>query len=80
MNTPSKSTFQLLVSTLATSLERIDTVYPEMIESARPFDRELAAKIEAAMKADRELLQYIKGKAETRQALPAEVIIGLLGR
>lgn len=75
-----KSEFQLLVNTLTASLERIDSVYPEMIESAKPFDRELAGKIEAAMKADRELLQYIKSKAETRQALPPEVIIGLLGR
>ena len=75
-----KSQFQLLVSTLTVALERIDSVYPEMIESAKPFDRELARKIESAMVADRELLQYIKSKAESREQLPAEVVIGLLGR
>lgn len=75
-----KSEFQLFINTLTASLERIDSVYPEMIESAKPFDRELAAKIEAAMKADRELLEYIKSKAESRQQLPTSVVVGFLGR
>lgn len=75
-----KTKFQHFIAALSSSLARIDDVYPGMIESARPFDRELAQKIEAAMVADRELLQYIKGKAENREQLPTEVVIALLCR
>ena len=74
-----KSDFANLVTSLTSQLERIDAVYPPMIASARQFDRELARKIEGAMNADRELLTYLKGKAEAQQ-LPASVVVGLLAR
>lgn len=78
-NSLSKSDFLSLVASLTSQLERIDQVYPPMIADARQFDRELAKKIEGAMNADRELLQYLKSKAEAQQ-LPASVVVGLLAR
>lgn len=72
--------FKQFLETLANQLDLIDEVYPPMIANTRPFDRILASKIEAAMKADRELLEYLRTKMEKREALPRHIVAGLLER
>jgi hypothetical protein len=66
MNTIDKSEFQVLVSNINAMLENIDFVYLPMIEIAQAFDAELAKKIEATMKADLELLEYVRNKTEAQ--------------
>ena len=51
-----------------------------MIEKVKAFDRTLAARIEACAAADRELLVYLRSKAEANEALPAAATLLLLGR
>lgn len=74
-----KKDFQDLVNRISTACAQIDAVYPQMIAAAK-FDRELIVKLEAAMRADKDLLEYVKSKTESQLELPSTVIIGLLGR
>jgi len=75
-----KERFQGLVAQLNAMLARIDAVYPQMIAAAEPHDRELARRLEASMRADRELLQHVRSKTEAGGSLPAGVSSLLLGR
>lgn len=76
---PTKQDFKALIARIDAACAGIDTVYPQLIEVAMPFDRELARKIESAQQADRELLTYVKSKVEAQQVLPSFVVAGLLG-
>jgi hypothetical protein len=75
-----KENFRALITLLTYATSHIDTVYPTLVDAAMPFDKELARKIEAAKKADIELLEYVKSKMERGQALPPIIVKGLLGR
>ena len=75
-----KENFRSLISLLTQALAHIDTVYPTLVDAAAPYDKVLAGKIEAAKKADMDLLEYVKSKMEKGQALPPAIISGLLGR
>lgn len=79
MDTPTKQDFTALITRIQAMTSHIDTAYPAMIAAATPYDRELARKLEAARKADVELLEYVKSKAESQHLLPNTVIVGLLG-
>lgn len=76
---PTKQDFKDLIARIDAACAGIDTVYPQLIEVAMPFDRELARKIESARQADRELLAYVRSKVEAQEALPSFVVAGLLG-
>jgi hypothetical protein len=75
-----KENFRALISLLTRALSLHDSVYPVLVDAATPFDRELARKIEASAKADRDLLTYLKSKTERGEALPPAIITGLLNR
>lgn len=65
-NEITKDEFAAMVARIEAALATHDDVYPAMIANAMAFDRQLAAKIQAAADADAALLTYIKSKAEQR--------------
>jgi len=74
-----KQEFKGLVAQIQAASRHIDTTYARLIAAAAPFDKELVRKLEGAKKADAELFDYVKSKAEVGQ-LPQGVASGLLGR
>lgn len=74
-----KENFKSLIHLLQVALANIDVVYPQLLEAAS-LDRGLQAKIQASMKADQELLEYLKSKVEKGEALPPTLVAGLLNR
>jgi hypothetical protein len=71
--------FSNVIARIRTACEHIDTVYPQMIAAAAP-DRELVRRLEAAQKADRELLEYVESKIERGPSILAKIATLLLGR
>lgn len=78
---PSKESFKAMVASMTASLARIDEVYPPIVEQLSAFDKELAARVSACAAADRELLTYLRSKAESGdRRMPALATLLLLGR
>lgn len=75
-----KEEFRGTVARIRGALAHIEAVYPPMIASVQPFDRELAARLEACRAADRALYEHLSTKAEAPAGLVGRVVTMLLGR
>ncbi len=76
-----KQVFTETVSRITAALDQHDAVYPQLIAAIEPFDKKLAALVQASANADMQLLRYLQNKAE-RGDNPSLVdrIFGMLGR
>jgi hypothetical protein len=72
--------FHGLIDQIQRASALVDTAYATMIEQARPFDKELVAKLQGAQKADRALFDYVQSKMEKGDDVPSTIVSGLLGR
>lgn len=75
-----KDQFKGLLGTIQAACASVDARYDEMIEKARPFDRELVQRLEACRASDKAILDYVRSKTEEGVKLPSNIVVGLLGR
>lgn len=59
-----KQVFSDTVAKISYALNQHDVIYPQLIAAVAPFDKKLAALIEASAAADRQMFEYLRGKAE----------------